>query len=884
MTDAFPMLDEFAARQLFPLDEFQVDGCRSVESDHGVLVCAPTGAGKTIVGEFAVFLALRRGLKCFYTTPIKALSNQKYHDLVDTYGEERIGLLTGDVSINSGADIVVMTTEVLRNMIYADSPALARLGYVVMDEVHYLSDRDRGAVWEEVILNLDESVNIVSLSATVSNSEEFGQWLGEVRGTTDVIVSEVRPVPLTQYLLVGNQLCPLFNADSTRISSQVKRAISHQGEQPIGWGQTDRDRRYKPLGRPEVLRLLGGEGMLPAITFIFSRAGCDGAVAQCLGARLDLTTDEDKDCIAQIVDEGVEEIPPEDLEVLGFKRWKLACTRGFAAHHAGMLPAFRHIVEKLFVQGLLKAVFATETLALGINMPAKTVVLERLVKFNGEAHVDLTPGQFTQLTGRAGRRGIDTQGRAVMVWEPTMDVEAVAGLASTRTYPLVSTFSPGYNMSVNLLNTIGYANAKHIIERSFAQYQADKSVVGKAHELEKASRAVEQLHTQLEQAIDGPVDEFLEYMQLRADLTDAERKAKKDFVVERKKEATAVLAKLQKGDVIALPGKKTTLAVVIDPAQRRNDPRPQIIQQGGWKGRVSPEDFPVPPITVGHTHLPRHGRLGRWVDNELKHGHYPRPKKIRAPRLRTKKDPQIKALREAIRTHPAHNWENRDAYARLGEQLMREERRRDNLQSAVSSARETLGKTFDRILDLLAELDYITPGENPTVTDEGQRLALLHNESDLLIASCLKRGIWDELDPAELAGVVSVTVFENRKEVRGRVGAPTERMATAMNNTMRIYTELSSDEQRHKLALSREPEPGFALAMHQWVAGAPLDYALEAAAASGAELTPGDFVRSCRRVIDVLEQVAKTGYTSDITRHANQAIDAIRRGVVAVGD
>jgi len=884
MTDAFPMLDEFAARQAFPLDEFQVDGCRSVESDHGVLVCAPTGAGKTIVGEFAVYLALRRGLKCFYTTPIKALSNQKYHDLVDAYGEERIGLLTGDVSINGGADIVVMTTEVLRNMIYADSPALSRLGYVVMDEVHYLSDRVRGAVWEEVILNLDESVNIVSLSATVSNSEEFGQWLGEVRGHTDVIVSEVRPVPLTQYLLVGTQLCPLFNADSTRISGQVKRAISYQDEQKIGWGHTDRDRRYKPLGRPEVLRLLGGEGMLPAITFIFSRAGCDGAVAQCLGARLDLTTDAEKKEIQQIVDEGVEEIPPEDLEVLGFKRWRLAATRGFAAHHAGMLPAFRHIVEKLFVKGLLKTVFATETLALGINMPAKTVVLERLVKFNGEAHVDLTPGQFTQLTGRAGRRGIDTQGRAVMVWEPTMDVEAVAGLASTRTYPLISTFSPGYNMSVNLLNTIGYANAKHIIERSFAQYQADKSVVGKAHELEKANRAVDQLRSRLDDAVDGPVEEFLEYMQLRADLTDAERKAKRAFVAERNKEATAVLAKLQKGDVIALPGKKTTLAIVIDPAHRRNDPRPQIIQQGGWKGRVSPEDFPVPPITVGHTHLPRRGRLGRWVDNELKHGHYPRPKKIRAPRLKTKKDPQIKALREAIRNHPAHSWDNRDAFARLGEELMREERHRDNLQSTISSARETLGKTFDRILDLLAELDYITPGENPTVTDEGQRLALLHNESDLLIASCLKRGIWDELDPAELAGVVSMTVFENRKEIRGRAGAPTERMATAMNNTMRIYTELASDEQRHNLALSREPEPGFALAMHQWVAGAPLDYAMEAAAASGAELTPGDFVRWCRRVIDVLEQVSKTGYTTEITRHANQAIDAIRRGVVAVGD
>ncbi|MFP7665919.1 MAG: DEAD/DEAH box helicase [Corynebacterium pyruviciproducens] len=876
-------LAEFAQQQPFPLDDFQIKGCRSIEQDRGVLVCAPTGAGKTIVGEFGVYIALRRGLKCFYTTPIKALSNQKYHDLVATYGEERIGLLTGDVSINGGADIVVMTTEVLRNMIYAESDALNRLGYVVMDEVHYLSDRDRGAVWEEVILNLDESVTLISLSATVSNSEEFGQWLAKVRGATDIVVSEVRPVPLKQYLLVGDNLCPLFNEDSTRISGAVKRTVAQRNRETIGWGG-DKDRRYRPLGRPEVLRLLRSEGMLPAITFIFSRAGCDGAVAQCLGARLDLTTDEEKKQIEAIVDEGVKEIPPEDLEVLGFRRWKLAVTRGFAAHHAGMLPAFRHIVEEVFVRGLLKAVFATETLALGINMPAKSVVLERLVKFNGEAHVDLTPGQYTQLTGRAGRRGIDTVGRAIVTWEPTMDVEAVAGLASTRTYPLISTFSPGYNMSVNLISTIGYTNAKRIIERSFAQFQADKSVVGVAHDLEQAQRGVDAARGELEAVMDGPVDEFLEYMQLRADLTDAERKAKKAFLVDRQKEATAVLAKLQKGDVIALPGKKVTLAIVIDPAHRRNDPRPQIIQQGGWKGRVSAEDFPVPPLTVGHTHLPRHGRLNRWADNELKHGGYPHPKKIRAPRLKAKKDPQIKALRDAIRNHPAHSWENRDQLARVGERLMREERRRDILQHKISSARETLGKTFDRILDLLAELDYITPVDDPQVTPEGEKLALLHNESDLLIASCLKRGIWDELDPAELAGVVSMTVFENRKEVRGKAGAPTDRMATAMNNTLRIYNELVTDERRHNLNLSREPEPGFALAMHQWVAGAPLDYAMQAAAASGTELTPGDFVRWCRRVIDVLEQIAKTGYSDAIKHHANQAIDAIRRGVVAVGD
>ena len=235
-----------------------------------------------------------------------------------------------------------------------------------------------------------------------------------------------------------------------------------------------------------------------------------------------------------------------------------------------------------------------------------------------------------------------------------MDVEAVAGLASTRTYPLISTFSPGYNMSVNLISTIGYTNAKRIIERSFAQFQADKSVVGVAHDLEQAQRGVDAARGELEAVMDGPVDEFLEYMQLRADLTDAERKAKKAFLVDRQKEATAVLAKLQKGDVIALPGKKVTLAIVIDPAHRRNDPRPQIIQQGGWKGRVSPEDFPVPPLTVGHTHLPRHGRLNRWADNELKHGGYPHPKKISAPSINAKNDPQNKAQRDAIRNHPAH--------------------------------------------------------------------------------------------------------------------------------------------------------------------------------------------------------------------------------------
>ena len=482
--------DEFAAKLKFTLDDFQIAGCTAIENDQGVLVCAPTGSGKTIIGEFAVSLALSRGTKCFYTTPIKALSNQKYRDLVKVHGEEAVGLLTGDVSINHHADIIVMTTEVLRNMLYAQSPTLDRLSHVVMDEIHFLSDKSRGGVWEEVILNLDESVCLIGLSATVSNSEEFGNWLSTVRGDTTVIVSEHRPVPLDQYMLVSSKLYPLFDDSTGTVNPDLVAHIDRiegdelsHGRQTYllgrdfrGHNKTLPEKKFRPLGRPEVINILKNHQMLPAITFIFSRLGCDSAVAQCMRSKLVLTTQQEAEEISRIIDDDSTGIPEEDLKVLGFRQFRAALMRGFAAHHAGMLPAFRHIVEKLFVNGLLKAVFATETLALGINMPARTVLLEKLTKFDGEGHVELTPGQYTQLTGRAGRRGIDILGNAVIQWSPAMDPTRVAGLASTRTYPLISTFTPGYNMSVNLLKTIGYEPAHRLLEKSFAQFQADGSV------------------------------------------------------------------------------------------------------------------------------------------------------------------------------------------------------------------------------------------------------------------------------------------------------------------------------------------------------------------------------------------------------------------------
>ena len=533
----------------FEFDPFQVAACHAVEDGSGVLVAAPTGAGKTVVGEFAAHLALKLGKKCFYTTPIKALSNQKYSEFVAMFGEDRVGLLTGDTSINGEADILVMTTEVLRNMLYAGSNTLTNLGYVVMDEVHYLADKFRGAVWEEVLIHLMESVQVISLSATVSNAEEFGEWLGEVRGNTQVIVSEIRPIPLYQHVLIGNKLLDLFEKPG-----QINPEILRREREAVRKASFSRNRRGSfseredRLTRADIIEKLAGQNLLPAITFIFSRIGCDAAVKQCLHAGLRLTTTEERTEIRSTALKYTQNIAEEDLEVLGFQDWLTALERGIAAHHAGLLPSFKSAVEELFQKGLIKAVFATETLALGINMPARTVVLEKLIKYNGESHVPITPGEYTQLTGRAGRRGIDIEGNAVIQWSPTVDSASAAGLASTRTYPLRSSFAPTYNMSINLIARFGRERARRSLESSFAQFQADRAVVGLSRQIAKNEGAIEEL---VSQAV-CHLGDFLNYAGIRREIKEVEtllskRDNKKSFDKRQRARLEGDLADLRKG-------------------------------------------------------------------------------------------------------------------------------------------------------------------------------------------------------------------------------------------------------------------------------------------------------------------------------------------------
>ena len=764
---------DFIAQFDFAFDQFQIEACHAVESGHGVLVAAPTGAGKTVVGEFAAFLALRNGKKWFYTTPIKALSNQKFQEFVARFGEEKVGLLTGDTNINSDADILVMTTEVLRNMLYANSTTLVNLGSVVMDEVHYLADKFRGAVWEEVLIHLMESVQVISLSATVSNAEEFGEWLGEVRGETDVIVSEHRPIPLYQHVLINSSLVDLFsqpgkiNPEILALEREALRKVRIPRNRRDQWGAQE-----SRLSRAEIIEKLHRENLLPAITFIFSRMGCDAAVKQCLAAGLKLTNTEERAEILATAERFTANLPEEDLEVLGYRDWITALERGIAAHHAGLLPSFKNAIEDLFQRGLVKAVFATETLALGINMPARTVVLEKLTKWNGEAHVPITPGEYTQLTGRAGRRGIDIEGNAVVQWSPTVDSATAAGLASTRTYPLRSSFTPTYNMAINLIARFGRERAHGSLESSFAQFQADRAVVSLVRQVKKNDSAREEL---IESA-KCHLGDFASYAASRSEIKELEKL-------------------LSKRD-----GRKT-------------------------------------------------------FDN----------------RQRAHMEGEIDNLRRSMRNHPCHACNDRETHARFAERAERLARESDGLRARVDNRTNVIAKTFDRICDVLTHLGYIE-GAKPLA--QGQILAKIYAESDLLLTETIRAGILDNLSAPELLSVISSMIFQSRSREDYAPKMPHQNVANALGEITRLWAKLEAIENDFDVKTQKEPDFGFAYISYRWAQGNSLTNVLKES-----DMSVGDFVRSAKQLMDLLMQVA--GASETLRPVCREAIKRLDRGVVS---
>ncbi|MGB9304458.1 MAG: helicase-related protein, partial [Mycobacterium sp.] len=673
-----------------------------------------------------------------------------------------------------------------------------------------------------------------------------------------------------------------------------RRQAGRGGAGRGGRGGQDRPRFYRPPPRPDVIAKLDSEGLLPAITFVFSRAGCDAAVGQCLRSPLRLTTEEERAQIAEVIEHRCGDLEDADLAVLGYYEWREGLLRGLAAHHAGMLPAFRHTVEELFTAGLVRAVFATETLALGINMPARTVVLERLVKFNGEQHMPLTPGEYTQLTGRAGRRGIDVEGHAVVLWTPDVEPSEVAGLASTRTFPLKSSFAPSYNMTINLVHQMGPEQAHELLEQSFAQYQADRSVVGLVRGIERGKQMLDDIATEL----GGPDAPIMEYTRMRAQISEMERAQARASRLQRRQAASDALASLRRGDIITITnGRHGGLAVVLESARDSADPRPLVLTEHRWAGRISSADYSGAQEPVGSMTLPkrvehRQPRVRRDLASALRSA----AEGLALPATGRSKehgdgfhDQELSALRAQLRRHPAHNAPGVEPAIRQAERYLRVERDNAQLERKVAAATNSLAKTFDRIVGLLTEREFIQgPTSDPKVTDDGRLLARIYSESDLLVAECLRTGTWTGLKPAELAAVVSAVVYETRggdgPSAPYGAEAPTPRLRQALNQTARLSAELRADEHTHRIGPSREPDDGFVTVIYRWARTGDLAAALAAAddTGAGSTLSAGDFVRWCRQVLDLLDQVRNAAPDPDLRAAAKRAINDVRRGVVAV--
>lgn len=863
MTDRSSIRHEFLSRFPFPLDNFQVEAVNAITRGESVIVAAPTGSGKTVVGEYAIAVALAEGKKAFYTTPLKALSNQKYHDLVAQYGMESVGLLTGDNVVNGDAPIVVMTTEVLRNMIYVNSPALRRLAFVILDEVHYLQNAYRGPVWEEVIIHSPQEVSMVCLSATVSNAEELTEWIRTVRGSATPVIEEKRPVALQQHYMVstrGSGRITMIDTFSANGRPNPRGAQFDNQGSGRPWRKSAQRPRYATPSRVDVIEHLDDLSMLPAIVFVFSRNGCNEAVRQCVAANLRLTTAEERDRIRLIAEARVEALSDEDLRVLEYGPWLDALMNGVAAHHAGMVPPFKEVVEACFAEALVKVVFATETLALGINMPARTVVIEKLTKFTGEHHEFLSPGEYAQLTGRAGRRGIDPQGHAVVLWSPFTSFEQVATLASTRSYTLMSSFRPTYNMAANLVNRYAPDVAHHLLNLSFAQYRADADVVRLEARLERIDNSIAKLQPLVECEL-GDVREFRD--------KESNRRSRRGH------EAPAAIAKsvshLRVGDVITDPDASDPkpLVIVASSHRRGHEVKLTVLTLNGRKFNLHAKDFTESPHRLAHIELPK--------------PYNPANKDFIRRAAMALSNLSLPGI-VSSGPHDVHSSYSRrgvgacpdfEKHLKALVEVERLQRERSALEEKVKGRAESLARQFDRVLGLLRELEYVGDW---SLTEGGKQLSKLYHESDLLLIECMRQGVFDGLDAASIASLASVFTYESRgpSGVGPEPHFYTNTIAARWHLVQSIWATVSNLELAAGLPLTKAPDAGFCGFAYAWVAGDELAHVLE-----DEELSGGDFVRNVKQLIDLLRQIAEVAHNPDTSRAAREASDLLFRGVVA---
>ncbi|MFM1825545.1 MAG: hypothetical protein RLZZ37_180 [Actinomycetota bacterium] len=854
------IFNEFKMGLSFELDRFQVEAIEYFLQGNSVVVAAPTGSGKTIVGEFAVFHVNRNNQRTFYTTPLKALSNQKYLEFVERFGSDQVGLLTGDNAINQDASIVVMTTEVLRNMIYQTPEKIEQLGVAILDEVHFLADKERGVVWEEILILLNKNVKIVALSATVSNVEDFADWLHEIRGECKFVIEEKRPVPLSQLIATSNALIPLFSNEEGQINKKVlnlyKRSFtkSHvKSEIPT---------------RVEIVENIKDYELLPSIYFIFSRKGCDQAVEQIRKSNVKLTNEDERFEIKKYLQNRFDDIEASDWSALRVDEWIDCAIRGFSSHHAGLIPQMKEAAEYLFQKGLLKLVFATETLSVGINMPAKSVVLERMDKWNGSTHEMLSPAEFTQLTGRAGRRGIDVDGEAIIAFHPHSEPKFIANLVSSRTFELTSTFEPKYNMVLNLLEHRNVSDTKILLNKSFAQFYQKKDSRNVTeqidYEKEKLNRKEREFNCHL--------GDIKEYYSIILEINNYHKRSNN---VTAKNKSISNRINLDPGNVIGIKNlRRSKFALITKTSNSKNSSDLWVVLDNGEGRKIDKRILDSNIGSIGFFDLPS------GIDFSKKTIRDEYAKKIRVlagnRNKKTYDDSDLASFKKRLKDHICHKCPEIQEHLRFGENIERTKNYIKSLEAHLENDFVNLSKKCDQVVDLLMKLDLITSDNSKlTLTKWGKFLKQIHSEFDLLIIESLRRNLLNNLTPVQLACLLSGFVYNPRRDELDIPINIDEIIKNNANQILKLSDEIIETERTFKIINNKSPHFGMANIIKQWCSDVNLKKILQKT-----EIAPGDFVRNVKQIIDLLRQIKRLNI-SGITNTAEDAILLLDKGVVS---
>ena len=866
----------------FQLDQFQKDAIASLNAGSSVVVCAPTGSGKTLVGEYAIYRALSRGKRVFYTTPLKALSNQKLRDFREKFGFDHVGLLTGDASINRDAPILVMTTEIFRNMLYGTpigqiGISLVDVEAVVLDECHYMNDRQRGTVWEESIIYCPRGVQLVALSATVANSDELTDWLNQVHGPTDLIYSDHRPVPLEFHFGNIKGLFPLLNDDKTQINHRLLRKKKK--------GDKEKSKAHVKAEAPSIIQVLSQlqeRDMLPAIYFIFSRRGCDKSVADVGDFRL--VNNEEAQQLRRQIDEFLTRNPEA-----GRSGQIAPLYRGIAAHHAGILPAWKVLVEELFQQGLIKVVFATETLAAGINMPARTTVISTLSKRTDTGHRLLNASEFLQMAGRAGRRGMDERGHVVTLQTPFEGAKEAAYLATSKADPLVSQFTPSYGMVLNLLQTHTLEQARELIERSFGQYLATLHLRPQYEYVAHLQTQLAQLQAQIAAIDEG---ELAVYEKLRQRLR-VERQLLKTLQEQaqdaRQEELGMMLDFAVSGTLLSLKSKNFTMpapitAVLVGktPASAQTCYLVCLGRDNRWYVTTASDVMDLyaelPRIEVPDQLLPppemplkRGQSLAGNEETAAIAQQIPDPTEAAymAPEVAEQLS-RVVAVQEQLEAHPLHQSGNASNIFKRRTQVGELEAEIQQMQAQVDQQSQ---RNWEEFLNLIEILQHFECLDNLVPTRLGRIAAAIRGENELWLGLVFASGELDNLDPQHLAAAIAALVTETpRPDSMVRFDL-SEEVLEGLSRLRGIRRKMFQYQRRYNVTLPIWLEFELIALVEQWALGMEWVELCE-----NTSLDEGDVVRILRRTLDLLSQIPHVPHLSEsLQRNAHRAMQLIDR-------